>query len=60
LKLLNSPEGYSDSDEEDEDREEWGGGGRLIRVLKCRWHRVAKTHRMPYLDRSFSAKEPYD
>jgi len=23
-------------------------------------YRVAKTHRMPYLDRSFSAKEPYN
>jgi len=23
-------------------------------------YRVAKTHRMPYLSRSFSAKEPYD
>ena len=23
-------------------------------------YRVAKTHRMPYLDKSFSAKEPYD
>jgi len=24
------------------------------------WYRVAKTHRMPYLCRSFSAKEPYN
>jgi len=23
-------------------------------------YRMAKTHRMPYLHRSFSAKEPYD
>jgi len=25
-----------------------------------KWYRVAKTHRMPYLYRSFSAKEPYN
>jgi len=26
----------------------------------CITYRVAKTHRMPYLKRLFSAKEPYD
>jgi len=29
-------------------------------AAKCRSYRVAKTHRMPYLWRSFSAKEPCD
>ena len=33
----------------------------LYSFLLCVWvYRVAKTHRMPYLYRSFSAKEPYD
>ena len=29
-------------------------------VHTYQWFRVAKTHRMPYLYRSFSAQEPYD
>ena len=29
-------------------------------ILPMGWYRVAKTHRMPYLSRSFSAKEPYN
>ena len=33
---------------------EQGGDGKYKR------YRVAKTHRMPYLFRSFSAKEPYN
>jgi len=32
-----------------------------IDVYMCKCiYRVAKTHRMPYLHRSFSAKEPYN
>jgi len=27
-------------------------------ILRVQWYRVAKTHRIPYLHRSFSAKEP--
>jgi len=30
-----------------------------ITMMQCVEYRVAKTYRMPYLDRSFSAKEPY-
>jgi len=32
-----------------------------FRVLVAHpWYRVAQSHRMPYLDRYFSAKEPYN
>jgi len=30
----------------------------IAHFIRC-WYRVAKTHRIPYLYRSFSAKEPY-
>jgi len=30
------------------------------RTHAIEYYRVAKTHRMPYLSRSFSAKEPYN
>jgi len=29
-------------------------------LVRSRWYRVAKTHRMPYVCRSFSAKVPYN
>jgi len=32
----------------------------LVALLPVSPYRVAKTHRMPYLYRSFSAKEPYN
>ena len=42
-------------------RDLWIREKRLMRlcVLWFKWYRVAKTHRMPCLYRSFSAKEPY-
>jgi len=33
-------------------------GKALVFLKRCNHYRVAKTHGMPYLDRSFSAKEP--
>jgi len=35
-------------------------GCECARRVEIRAYRVAKTHRMPYVDKSFCAKEPYN